>query len=61
MRRVVALAFAALLTGNSAVPYCSDWIAQTNGVSWRVCTDAQNHRYCEMLKSAKISRIVCPD
>ena len=61
MRRVVVLAVAALLIGNSAEPFCSDWISQTNGVSWRICTDAQNQRYCEMMKGAKISRIVCPE
>ena len=60
MRRVVVLAFAALLTGNSAASTCGDWISQTNGFSWRICTDSQNIRYCEMKARGKITRIYCP-
>ena len=61
MRRVVVLAFAALLTGNSAASSCGAWVSQTNGVSLRVCTDAQKERYCEMKERGKITRVRCPE
>ena len=61
MRRVVVLAVAALLTGNSAASTCGAWVPQTNGISLRVCTDAQNQRYCEMKERGKIIRVRCPE
>ena len=61
MRRVVVLAVAALLIGNSAASTCGDWISQTNGASWRMCSDAQNKRYCELKLSGRIYRISCPE
>jgi hypothetical protein len=50
VRRLIVIAFAALTLGNAAppAPTCSHWISQTNGMSWRVCTDAQGQRYCEI-------------
>jgi len=60
MRRVIVLAFAAVTIGNSPAPTCGPWVPQTNGISWRICTDVQNQRYCEMDVGRQIKRMICP-
>ena len=62
MRRLIVCAFAALSIASSAtaVPPCGPWIPNTNGTSWRMCTDAQGERYCELDVGSKIKRITCP-
>jgi hypothetical protein len=60
MRRFIVLAFAALTLGNGAAPVCGRWVPQTNGTSWRICTDVQNQRYCEIKAGGQIKRMVCP-
>ena len=60
MRRIIVLAFAVLALGNSAAPMCGPWVPQTNGISWRMCTDAQNNRYCEAKVGSQVKRMVCP-
>ena len=57
---LVALAFLTLANG-PAGPACGPWIPQSNGIHWRVCTDAQNNRYCEMKSGSTIKRMVCPE
>ena len=62
MRRLIVLAIVTLtFTGNAvAAPSCGRWIPNTNGTSWRMCTDSNGQRYCEMQKGREIKRIVCP-
>jgi hypothetical protein len=62
MRRLIVLALATLTIAESisAASSCGRWIPQVNGISWRMCTDAQGQRYCEMQKGREIKRMTCP-
>ncbi len=59
MRRIIVLAFAVLILGNGAAPVCGRWVPQTNGTKWRVCTDGQDARFCELKAGSKITRFTC--
>jgi hypothetical protein len=65
MRRLFALALIALGTV-AAVPAppppgtCGGWVSQTDGTSWRMCTDARDEQYCELKSGGSVTRIVCP-
>jgi len=61
VRRLVVLAIVTLAFAGNAVaaPSCGRWISNTNGTSWRMCTDS-GQRYCERQKGREIKRIVCP-
>ena len=60
--RMFVFAIAALAMPSSALAAtCGYWIPQTNGTSWRLCTDAQTGaRFCELRWAGSIKRIVCP-
>ena len=62
MRRLIVIALATLTIANSAsdAASCGRWIPQVNGMSWRMCTDAQGQRFCELQKGREIKRISCP-
>ena len=62
MRRLAILAVAALTIGNgaSATVLCGPWVPQTSGTFWRICSDGQSLRYCEMKRNNVISRMTCP-
>jgi hypothetical protein len=62
MRRIFVVSLMALsLSSNaSAAATCGRWIPQTNGIDWRLCTDAQGKQYCEMRRRNAITRIACP-
>ena len=61
MRRIGILAIAFVTIANSASAIsCSAWWPNTNGTKWRICTDDQGQRYCELKQSGKVIRIVCP-
>ena len=63
MRGLSVIAFAALTIASSAsaaTAVCGPWIPQTNGTKWRICTDGQGFRYCELNSGSNISRMVCP-
>ena len=61
--RVVTLLAIAALTVSAQMPdpgTCGPWVPQTNGTKWRICTDGQGFRYCELKSGSNISRMVCP-
>ena len=62
MRRlgIIAFAFLTISNGALAAESCGPWIPNTNGTSWRMCSDAQGQRYCELKQGSKTLRIVCP-
>jgi len=63
MRRLALIVLTALATSAQAPPpgTCSDWVAQTDGTAWRMCTDVQRQIYCELKDGGTITRMVCPD
>jgi len=62
MRVVTLLAIAALtVSARAADPSnCGPWVSQTNGTKWRMCTDQNNQRYCEIKTGSVVSRFECP-
>ncbi len=62
MRRLTLFFIAAVaIPGSSLAATCGDWIPQTNGTSWRYCTDAQTgSRYCEIKRGSSVRRMACP-
>lgn len=63
MYRLFVLALVAVTASAAAPPApgkCGSWVSQTNGTMWRMCSDAQNHQYCELKSGTRITRIRCP-
>ena len=62
MRRLFLLTFIALgVSAQAPAPgTCGPWVPQTNGTKWRMCTDLQNQRYCELKTGSRITRFDCP-
>jgi len=63
MRRLLAIVLVGLISTAAAPPpgTCGPWVSQSDGSMWRMCTDLQNHTYCEIRERSKITRFVCPD
>ena len=61
MRRLTVLAVALLSFASSAAAEvtCGTWVPQTNGTKWRLCTDGQSVRFCELKAASKITRFAC--
>ena len=61
MRRLTVFALALLSFASSAAAEatCGRWVPQTNGTKWRLCTDGQNVRFCELKAASKITRFAC--
>ena len=62
MRRLFVLAGIVLcVTASAPAPgTCGPWVPQTSGTKWRMCTDVNNHQYCELKTGSKITRFECP-
>jgi len=60
MRVITLLAIAAVtVSARAPDPTCGPWVPQTNGTSWRMCTDSNNQRYCELKSGQAITRFEC--
>jgi len=61
MRRLMILAVALLSIASSATAEltCGPWVPNTNGTKWRLCTDGQSIRFCELKTGSKITRFSC--